>query len=157
MEFHPFFWIWILIIMPLFVILGLLFMKKKKCIKCQSPLKIIDSSYKFEIPITKKISILPPDLQQPHTLFTISLMYFFVYNLLIDLSSFEPTSFFGIFHVVGLIGIIYGLYFVAKSLVTLEEGKILRFDRYLGTFFLCWFFPIGIWFIQPRIKKLLSE
>jgi hypothetical protein len=30
-------------------------------------------------------------------------------------------------------------------------------NDYIGEFFLFWFFPIGIWFIQPRINNIVSK
>jgi len=51
----------------------------------------------------------------------------------------------------------YDLYFVPKSLVTVESGKQATFYDYAGPFFLKWFFPIGIWFIQPRINRLYAR
>ena len=60
------------------------------------------------------------------------------------------------FHLLAVYGMLYVLYFVSKSLVVAEEKQILRFDRYLGTLFLFWFFPIGIWFVQPRVRKILK-
>jgi hypothetical protein len=51
----------------------------------------------------------------------------------------------------------YNLYFVAKTLVLAETGKSASFYNYAGPFFLIWFFPIGVWFVQPRINRLYSE
>jgi len=41
-------------------------------------------------------------------------------------------------------------------LVTLERRQPVTFFDYSGPFFLFWFFPIGVWFIQPRVNKLLG-
>jgi hypothetical protein len=46
---------------------------------------------------------------------------------------------------------------VAKNLVKAETGKRVTFYDYAGPFFLLWFFPIGVWFIQPRINQLYAE
>ncbi len=51
----------------------------------------------------------------------------------------------------------YLLYFVSKSLVLAESGKPATFYDYSGPFFLLWFFPIGVWVIQPRINRLYKE
>jgi hypothetical protein len=51
----------------------------------------------------------------------------------------------------------YLLYFVSKSLVLAETDKTATFYDYAGPFFLMWFYPIGIWIIQPRINRLYSE
>ena len=60
------------------------------------------------------------------------------------------------FHLFAMYCIFYGFYFISKSLVAIEDNKDVRFDRYLGTIFMMWFFPIGIWFVVPRIKKQLT-
>jgi hypothetical protein len=52
--------------------------------------------------------------------------------------------------------IFYCLYFTAKVLKTVELQKPVTFNDYAGEFFLIWFFPIGIWFIQPRINRLFN-
>jgi hypothetical protein len=51
----------------------------------------------------------------------------------------------------------YDLYFVSKSLVTVETGRAVTFYDFSGPFFLLWFFPIGVWIIQPRINRLFKE
>ncbi len=59
-----------------------------------------------------------------------------------------PLHFFAIFC------IFYGLYFVSKSLVMAETSRSVSFYDYAGPFFLIWFFPLGVWFTQPRINRL---
>lgn len=51
----------------------------------------------------------------------------------------------------------YLLYFVAKTIKTAELKRAVTFAEFVGEFFMIWFFPIGIWFIQPRINKILTE
>ena len=55
-------------------------------------------------------------------------------------------------HFLAMFCLFYVLYFVSKSLVLAETCKPASFNDYAGPFFLIWFFPIGIWFIQPRIN-----
>jgi hypothetical protein len=50
----------------------------------------------------------------------------------------------------------YILYFVAKTMKSVEMQKTVTFNDYAGEFFLIWFFPIGIWFLQPRINKIFG-
>jgi hypothetical protein len=49
------------------------------------------------------------------------------------------------------------IYFNAKSLKTVELQREVTFRDYVIEFFLFWFFPIGVWFIQPKINKIFSE
>jgi hypothetical protein len=51
----------------------------------------------------------------------------------------------------------YNLYFVSKNLVVAETGKPASFHDYAGPFFLIWFFPIGIWFIQPGSTEYMQR
>jgi hypothetical protein len=60
-------------------------------------------------------------------------------------------------HVFAMICMFYLLYFVSKSLVLGETGKPASFYDYAGPFFLLWFFPAGIWIVQPRVNRLYSE
>ncbi len=52
---------------------------------------------------------------------------------------------------------VYDLYFVSKSLALAETSRPVSFYDYAGPFFLIWFFPIGIWFTQPRVNRLYAE
>lgn len=60
-------------------------------------------------------------------------------------------------HFLAMFCLFYLLYFVSKSLVLAETCKPAAFNDYAGPFFLIWFFPIGIWFIQPRINRQYME
>lgn len=59
-------------------------------------------------------------------------------------------------HLLSMGGIFYSLYFVARTLKTVELQRPVGFGEFLGEFFLIWFFPIGVWLIQPRINRLFS-
>ncbi len=59
-------------------------------------------------------------------------------------------------HLFSIFCIFYCLYFVAKTLKTVEMQKEVQFSDFVGEFFLIWFYPIGIWVIQPRINKLVQ-
>ena len=57
---------------------------------------------------------------------------------------------------VGLLCWAYAARFPAKTLVIVETRKPAICWQYFGTFFAVFFFPIGIWFIQPRINELYA-
>ena len=59
-------------------------------------------------------------------------------------------------HLFSIFCIFYCLYFNAKALKTVEWQKPVTFSDFAGEFFLIWFFPIGIWIIQPRLNKLFD-
>lgn len=60
-------------------------------------------------------------------------------------------------HIFAVYCIFSSIYTTAKLLVIFEEGCEKRFDRYLGTFLLFWFYPIGIWILVPRIKRVIER
>jgi hypothetical protein len=60
-------------------------------------------------------------------------------------------------HFVSIFCIFYSLYFIAKSLKVAEGQRAVVFNDFVGDFFLIWFFPVGVWIIQPRINKLFAD
>ncbi len=56
-----------------------------------------------------------------------------------------------------MFSVFYIYYFVAKTIRTAELQKDITVGDYIGEFFLIYFFPIGIWFIQPKINKMVQE
>ncbi|MBS9775410.1 hypothetical protein KGV52_01710 [Candidatus Gracilibacteria bacterium] len=51
---------------------------------------------------------------------------------------------------------LYSLYFVSKNLAILEFNTTEVSNKLYSNFFLYFFFPIGIWFVQPKVNTLLS-
>jgi hypothetical protein len=60
-------------------------------------------------------------------------------------------------HVVAISCLLYCFYFVARSLVIVNKGREVSFRDYAKNLILLYFFPIGIWMIQPRINQLFAE
>lgn len=60
-------------------------------------------------------------------------------------------------HLGSMLAIFYALVFTANRLTTLERNQRVTFFDYAGPFFLFWFFPLGVWFIQPRVNRLLGN
>lgn len=93
-------------------------------------------------------------------LFRFALIYPILY-LPIFMISFpqQPTAFAFIFplHVLATFCMFYLLNFVSRNLVLAETGKNVTFYDYAWPFFLLWFFPIGVWIVQPRINRLYAE
>lgn len=59
-------------------------------------------------------------------------------------------------HLLSMACIFYCLYFTAKALKTVERNAPVTASEYLGEFFLLWFYPVGIWLLQPRINRLFA-
>ena len=49
---------------------------------------------------------------------------------------------------------VYSWYFVARSLALAQYLRKVRFSDYEATLLGIWFFPVGVWFIQPKINRL---
>jgi hypothetical protein len=60
-------------------------------------------------------------------------------------------------HLFAMFCIFYCMYFNAKALKAVEWQRNVTFSDFAGEFFLIWFFPIGIWIIQPRLNKIAEE
>lgn len=108
-------------------------------------------------------SVLQPALRLEMRVFRLALIYSVVYipifmAFFMSLSV-NPLLFAVIFpfHLLTMPCMFYLLYFVSKSLVLAETSRAASFYDYAGPFFLLWFFPIGVWFIQPRINRLYAE
>ncbi len=90
-------------------------------------------------------------------LFKISVIYpiayfvFAIYYMFTNGCIIEPLYFAAMFSTLS------AMIFAAKNLKSVELEREAKISEYLGDFFLVWFFPIGIWILQPRIHKLINE
>ncbi len=60
-------------------------------------------------------------------------------------------------HLLSMFSIFYSMYFVAKTFKTAELQKEVRFSDFAGEFFMIWFYPVGIWILQPKINKMIED
>lgn len=60
-------------------------------------------------------------------------------------------------HLFSMFCIFYSLYFVAKTFKTVELQREVKFSDFAGEFFMIWFYPIGIWIVQPKINKMIEK
>jgi hypothetical protein len=60
-------------------------------------------------------------------------------------------------HLISMACMFYLLYFNAKALKTVELQRPLEFSDFAGEFFMLWFFPIGLWILQPRINAIFAS
>ncbi len=97
----------------------------------------------------------------------IPLIYFLLISLMMMSEAFnflnherKNADFIGIIfplHALSTFSTFYCIYFISKALKSVELKRVVTFNDFVGEFFLLWFFPIGIWFIQPRINKIFNE
>ena len=59
-------------------------------------------------------------------------------------------------HLYAMYCMFYTIWFIAKCIATVENNRVVGFDNYAANFFLLWFFPIGIWFVHPKVRKIFS-
>jgi hypothetical protein len=60
-------------------------------------------------------------------------------------------------HLFSMFCIFYCLYFVSKTFKTAELQRQTTFSDFAGEFFLLWFYPVGIWIVQPKINKMVES
>lgn len=56
-------------------------------------------------------------------------------------------------HAVAMAAIFYAFYFIAKSLSSIEKEGEANLNDFAGPFFMLWFYPIGVWFFQPKVNR----
>jgi hypothetical protein len=52
---------------------------------------------------------------------------------------------------------LYCLYRIAKIFKTAQLGKTASLSEFILELLLLWFYPIGIWIIQPQVNKMLKR
>lgn len=57
-------------------------------------------------------------------------------------------------HLFSIFCMFHSLYFVAKTIKTVELQRETKFEDYAPEFFLLWFYIIGVWIVQPKINRL---
>lgn len=60
-------------------------------------------------------------------------------------------------HLFSMFCIFHTLFYVAKTFKTAELKRKVSFSDFAGEFFLIWFYPIGIWIVQPKINKMIED
>ena len=101
---------------------------------------------------------LPRKVELPKTLFVIN-------GFILILSTVILTMFFdGSFQANGLLGFILAIYtfyavfqfffYPGKALKSIELNTEAKIGEYFGYFLLMVFWPIGIWWIQPKLNKI---
>lgn len=112
---------------------------------------------------------LPPKVDLNIRFFRISIflpvVYIFLFigfmliSLFLDKGEPNLYYFFAIIpiHFFMMFCVVYQLYFISKSLKSVELQREVTFNDYSSEFFLIWFYPIGVWFIQPRVNRLFES
>jgi hypothetical protein len=87
------------------------------------------------------------------------LVYFFIASILFfNFDGFFPVTLILIvpLHFFSIFCFFHNFYFVAKTVKTAEYQRSTTFGDYAGEFFLLWFYPVGVWFIQPKVNDVIA-
>jgi hypothetical protein len=106
-------------------------------------------------------SVVQPSLRLRLGFFRVALVYpmLYMFVFVAVFTSANPLLLAVLFplHVFAMFCLFYDFYFVSRSLAMAETPKVASFADYAGSFFLLWFFPVGVWFIQPRVNRLFAQ
>ncbi len=61
------------------------------------------------------------------------------------------------FHLLAMATIFVSLFLAAKSITKYEEEFNIKTSSTSEYFMLLWFFPIGVWTVQPRLNKFILD
>lgn len=90
-------------------------------------------------------------------IFKISILYPIAYLVFAIYHFFSKGDFIMPLHFAAMFSTFYAMIFAAKTLKSAELERKAGVSEYLGDFFLIWFYPIGIWILQPRIHRLMKK
>lgn len=112
---------------------------------------------------------LPTTIRISSLYFHAGAVYFMLYTLLfiytislVKESVLEGNLPFGMLllllpmHLLATFCFLYMVYFVARSLVSVEQQRVVGLGEFAGAYFLFMFLPLGIWLLQPRLHRLAS-
>jgi hypothetical protein len=92
-------------------------------------------------------------------LFKVGFIYSLIYPLFIFYDSSLDPGPFPIwqvpFHLVGIFFMFYLIFFASRCLVQFEINLQMGKNDFFLTFCAFWFFPVGVFFVQPRVNQLL--
>jgi len=106
---------------------------------------------------TKLTKKLPSNVKMNVGLFKIIMLYPIVYIVFALFYLIIKGDFILPLHFAAMGAFLYSMLFAAKALKSIELQKEALVSDYLGDFFLIWFYPIGIWLLQPRIHDIVYE
>ena len=101
--------------------------------------------------------IIPDEFRSPFNRFKYALLYFAAYALVGSklLANEDIALYVAPFHLLAMACIFYCFHFIAKTIRSIELNRQATFGDWLAVFFALWFFPIGVWFIQKKMKRIL--
>jgi hypothetical protein len=116
--------------------------------------------YSLGINLHRKLPVsVKMNLKRFKIFFFISIFYLILFYILIINIDLAYKIVIIPVHLFAMYCIFYCFYFIAKSLKSIELDKeaIWNENDYAWYFFLIWFFPFGIWVLQPKINKIFKK
>ncbi len=106
------------------------------------------------------IKIVPKEFNLKTKFYYFNAIFFFaIYFTAMILNRGNDAKFSGIYALIGLY-IVYAFLqsfgFAGRIIKSMELNRKSKKRESIGYFFLLIFFPIGIWFLQPKINKLIN-
>lgn len=107
--------------------------------------------------------------RRPDRFFNFTLPYIFVYLVfayffflrVVNMDDpFVPNWLIGLVMILHFFAVVCAFYAIASAAMRLksyETGNRVGLSAASATFFLIWFFPLGVWFVQPRINRASAE
>jgi hypothetical protein len=86
-----------------------------------------------------------------------AMAYAFLYILYCDYKGLSASGIQALFHIAAMFCMFYSIYFVAKSIKSAEMRQPAKFEDFAMLFFCLWFFPLGFWVVQNKMKLVLTQ
>jgi hypothetical protein len=51
---------------------------------------------------------------------------------------------------------LYAIWFIAKSIATIQKQRVVVFREYQNDFYLLWLPLVGVWWVHPKVRKIFS-
>ena len=100
---------------------------------------------------------IPSHMRVSNVFFIVRLSFSLVYIIIMAIYFTHEVPNYAIpLHIVATFLVFSCLWTCSKTIVVAETQKDHGYDRYIGTFLLLWFLPVGIWFVQPRLNRLMT-
>jgi len=95
------------------------------------------------------------------------LYVWFIFRFFMDMEALEELAYMENFNPFIFLGFIplglfvafcafYAFWFAGKAVKTAELKRQVKFGDFVAEFFLFWFYPVGVWIIQPNIRKIID-
>ncbi|NCD71390.1 hypothetical protein [Mucilaginibacter agri] len=113
--------------------------------------------------------LIPPKLRPGITYFRVSCLFiiflwvigYFIQGYFANEELFQINSYKSLLYISLTLytawSILYIFSFAARMLESVIEGEITNLSDSLKAFFCFWFFPIGMWYIQPAVHRVIEN